>query len=184
MGNFVSVMTDEPALRLIVRSHEQAKVAEVLAKCPRLRGDVVPGRNLDAVLGCLPRLIDGDFTSDEQADGNFFIDLFYEICGAYAQHRTTQEIWFDDETFPEMWAFVWDARGTPFGLPLSPYGSPAVGYWDDAGVKRFIRTFGELDHAARWKTAGKNYAEEVGALLDVLRIADKERKGVYVFYFE
>ena len=85
---------------------------------------------------------------DQQADGHFFVDLFYEICGAYAQHRTTQEIRFDDETFPEMWAFVWDAGDTPFGLPLSPYGSPAVAYWDDTGVQRFIKTFGELDHAA------------------------------------
>jgi hypothetical protein len=70
------------------------------------------------------------------------------------------------------------------GCMLSPYGSSAVGFWGDAGVKNFIKIFGELDHAARSETGGKNCAKETGELLDVLKMADKEGEGVYVFYFE
>ena len=64
MGNFVSVMMDEPALRLIVKSRDQAKIEEVLAACPRLESY----RQREAKLGCLRRLIDSDFTAEEQAD--------------------------------------------------------------------------------------------------------------------
>ena len=180
MGNFVSVMTDEPALRRIVKSHDQAKFDEVLAICPQLATD----RHRNAKLGCLRRLIDGDFTAEEQADGHHFIYLFFDICQACGQHKTTQEIYVDQDMFPEIWDFVWSAGDTPFGLPLSAYGAPAVGFWDDAGVKKWTKTFAELDHAARSATAGKNYADEIGALLDVLKLADQEGKGVYVFFSE
>jgi hypothetical protein len=180
MGNFVSVMTDEPALRSIVKSRDQAKLKEVLAACPQIQSD----RQRDAKLTCLQRLIDGDFTAEEQDDGALFVYVFFDICQAYAQQKTTREIYVDEDMFPEIWTFVWGGGDTPFGLPFSPHGSPAVGYWDRTDLKKHIRIFEELDHTARSKTAGKNYADEINDLLDVLKIADEEGKSVYVFFSE
>jgi hypothetical protein len=180
MGNFVSVMTDEPALRLIVKSRGQAKLKEVLAACPQLESD----RQRDAKLACLQRLIDGDFTAEEQTDGALFIYVFFDICQACAQCKTTREIYVDVDMFPEIWDFVWGGSDTPFGLPFSPHGSPAVGFWDGDGVKKHIKVFEALDHSARSNTAGKNYAEEINDLLDVLKFADRDGRGVYVFFSE
>jgi hypothetical protein len=69
-------------------------------------------------------------------------------------------------------------------LPLSPYGSPAVGYWDAAGVKQQIAALGSLDHAALAARAGSSYRPEIAAILAVLKTATERSRGVLVIFSE
>ena len=175
MGNFVSVMVDEPALDRIVGSRDRSQLPAVRAACSGLETERAKK------LALAERLIDGEFTAEEQPDAPLFVYLFQDVCRAVARHKTTEEIYVDEDQFPEMWEFVWDAGETRFGLPLSPHGSPAVGYWDGPGVKRFIATFAGLDQADLEERAGKAYTEEMARLLEVLEAAEREARGVFVF---
>ena len=47
------------------------------------------------------RLIDGDFDAQEQPDGALFVYLFQDLCLALAQNKATEEIYVDDDRFPE-----------------------------------------------------------------------------------
>jgi hypothetical protein len=132
----------------------------------------------------IERLIDGDFSAEEQPDGHLFIYLFEDLCLYLAKGKATEEIYVDDVNFPEIWDFVWGAGETRYGLPLSPYGGPAVGYWGSAGVKRFIAAFAGLDHATLKARTDRTYADEIARLLAVLKEADRQGRGVFVFFNE
>jgi hypothetical protein len=178
MGNFVSVVADDPIFDRIVKSRDRSQATTLHAACS---GDEATKARKIALI---ERLIDGDFGAEEQPDGHLFVYLFQDLCLALAQSKATEEIYVDEDRFPEIWDFVWDASETRFGLPLSPYGGPAAGYWDRAGVKRFIATFDGLDHAALTESAGNSYAEEIRRLLAVLKAAERQDRGVFVFFNE
>src|SRR5215813_9819422 len=138
MGNWVGVYCDEPdVLKATIGSKSDAKLAAVLAANPGL------GQEHKAALR---RIVDGDFTGGEQPGGGSFVYAFEAICRACAIHKTTVEIYVSDETFPEIWTFVWDAAEAPQRLPQSEHGSPAVGYWDVGSVGNAIDMLSRLAH--------------------------------------
>jgi hypothetical protein len=91
MGNWVSVYCDKPdALRAIVGSRSDAKLAGVLAA-----GPVVLGSHEEDIAAALRRIVDGDFGPGEQPGGGYFVYAFEA-----ATHKTTVEIYVSDVMFP------------------------------------------------------------------------------------
>ena len=176
MGNWVSVYCEDPAISLAVGSKSEAVLQHVLEANSDLS---------DGAQECLQRLIEGDVPSDEQTDGVDFVRSYRAICHAYAGKETTVEIYVDEEQFPEMWEFVWAAGQPPQRLPLSEFGSPAIGYWDKAAVARLEDLFADLDFAALAKrTKGRRYEKEIAEVREVLRAARAANCGAYVFFEE
>jgi hypothetical protein len=174
LGNSISVYSEAPRQLAAVASKSDAVLAEILEKQD---ASIQP-----EVRSALARLIAGDFAAGEQADGHHFVRAFRAACKAYASSQATVEIYMDEEQFPEMWEFVWGAAEVPCGLPSSEFGSPAAGYWDAEGVKRYLDIFTGLDFeevAAR--NNGASYKDEIAELREVL---NKSRNGVFVFYEE
>lgn len=181
MGNWISVYCDEPdALRAIVGSKSEAKFAAVLAE-----GKVVLGSHEEDIAAALRHIVDGDFSPAEQPGGGYFVYAFEKVCHACATHKTTVEIYVDDDMFPEMWSFVWDAAEAPQGLPVSEYGSPAVGYWDAGSVPIKINVLKQLDYkTVAERNRGHSYKSEIAEILEVLEAARERGRGVYVFFNE
>jgi len=179
MGHWVSVYSDAPErLGAVVASGSAARLEEVLVRNPGWRSD-------QNRLSFLRRLIDGDFGPGEHPDGGRFVDAFQAICRACASKQATVEIYVDEDLFPEMWDFVWGGADAPQGLPMSEQGSPAVGFWDAALVREQIGVMEGLDRAAlAARNRGHRYDSEIAALLAVLRAADADGRGVYVFFNE
>ena len=129
MGHFIGVYSVAPAaLEAVIGSKDRAKYGEIVAAVPKLRedeGDTKP----------LMRLIERDFAPGEAEDAPFFVSAFEAVCMAYATSSAVVEIYVDDETFPEIFNLVWRAGEVEFGLPISPWGSPAVVYRDRDSVR-------------------------------------------------
>jgi hypothetical protein len=175
LGNFISVYSEEPQQLAAVASKSDAVLAEIQAK--NQNASTEPEER-----SALARLIAGDFASGEQPDGHHFVRAFRAACNAYASSPATVEIYLDEDQFPEMWEFVWGAAEVPCGLPASEFGSPAAGYWDTEGVKRYLGIFANLDfETVAARNNGTSYKEEIAELREVL---NKSRRGVYVFYEE
>jgi hypothetical protein len=179
VGNWISVYSVEPArLDAAIASKSDAEFDKVLAASPELATD-------DGKRGFVRRLIDGGFSRGEQPDGGATVSAFQAICRACASHRATVEIYVDENLFPEIWNFVWGAAETPQGLPMSKHGSPAVGFWDAKSVGNQIEVFKKLDRTALAdRNKGQRYDAEILELLAVLRGAQSEGRGVYVFFNE
>jgi hypothetical protein len=178
MGNFISVCTDEPEkIAAIVASKDRSQIEVVVEANPRIARE-------QEVRQCLTRLVDGDFLPGEQPDGAQFVYAFQATCEAVAADKTTVEIYVDEDMFPEIWNFVWGAAEAPQGLPMSEFGSPAVGYWDAVSVNRQILVLERLDFAALKSRADNSYREEVAGIVDVLKSAAERERGVFVFFNE
>jgi hypothetical protein len=178
MGNFISVCTDEPEkIAAIVASKDRRQIEVVVEANPRIARE-------QEVRQCLARLVDGDFRPGEQPDGAQFVYAFQATCEAVAADKTTVEIYVDEDMFPEIWNFVWGAAEAPQGLPMSEFGSPAVGYWDALSVSRQILVLERLDFAALKSRADNSYREEVAGIVDVLKSAAERERGVFVFFNE
>jgi hypothetical protein len=174
LGNWISVYSEDPQQLAAVGSKSEAVEKQVLEKNPAL--------SEPREQRCLARLIEGDFVGGEQPDGHLFVRAFRAVCIAYSAHTATVEIYVDEDQFPEIWAFVWDAAEVPCGLPVSEFGSPAIAYWDRESVQRHIANFSKLDYAAIAKrNSGTSYQQEISELLAVLCAAGR---GVYVFFEE
>ena len=179
MGNWISVYSVEPArLDAVIASKSDAEFEKILAATPELASD-------DVKRGLVRRLIDGGFGRGEQSDGGPLVYAFQAICRACASHRATVEIYVDEKLFPELWNFVWGAPETPQGLPTPKQGSPAVGFWEAASVGHQIEVFKKLDrNALAERNKGQRYDAEILELLAVLRGAQSEGRGIYVFFSE
>jgi hypothetical protein len=177
LGNWVGVYCVEPdALDAAIGSKSEARFAAVLTANPEMRGGQLPA---------LRRLIDGNFSAGEQPDAAQFINAFEAICRACATNKTTVEIYVDEDMFPEIWDFVWHAADAPQGLPMSEYGSPAVGYWEAESIAKAIKIFTELDHrVVAAQNRGPGYQDEIADILRVLTAARASDRGVYVFFNE
>ena len=105
-----------------------------------------------------------------------------------------QEIYVDEEDFPEMFAFVWGAVGNeedfaellednPFGLPTGQFG-PVRFYRGFKLVNQEIARLGSLDYDSITLLSNADYSEEVAAILEVLQVAKQTDQGVFIFWFE
>jgi hypothetical protein len=179
LGNWVGVYCVEPrVLDAAIGSKSEARLTAVLAANPDLRQN-------QEQLPALRRLIDGNFSAGEQPDAAPFIYAFEAICRACATSKATVEIYVDEDMFPEMWNFVWYAAEAPQGLPMSEYGSPAVGYWEAESIPNAIKVFTEIDHrAVAAQNRGQSYKTEIADILGVLATARASDRGVYVFFNE
>jgi hypothetical protein len=179
VGNWISVYSVEPArLDAAIASKSDAEFDKIVAAAPELGTD-------EGKRKFVRRLIDGDFGPGEQPDGGPVVSAFQAICSACASHRATVEIYVNEDLFPEIWNFVWGAAEAPQELPMSEHGSPAVGFWDVASVGNQIEVLKKLDrNALAERNKGQRYDAEILELLAVLRGAQSEGRGIYVFFNE
>jgi hypothetical protein len=108
--------------------------------------------------------------TEEQAPA--YIYALEELIRQASSKWTVQETYLDEDTTPQIWAFVWEAGELPGVVPLSPYGSPALGWWAAENVQAQLSL---LEPIA---------TPEVAAILEVLRHALSVHSGVAVFYSE
>jgi hypothetical protein len=178
MGHFLGIYSVPPApLNAVIRSQDRAKSDEVLTAVPDLRQD-------EEHVQALMRLVDGDFAPGEAEDGPAFVYAFEAICKAMATKSTVVEIYVDEETFPEIFDFVWNAGEVEFGLPMSPWGSPAAGYRDRDSVREYIAILQGLDLEKLREKTESRYDDQIADLIAALKGADEAGRGVYIFFKE
>jgi len=175
LGNFISVYTDEPRISAAPRSSDPAAIAQILAAHPD-----------DDMASSLTQLVNGRFECEESDEAGRVLYAFQKVLETFSPSKTTVEIYLDEDQFPEMWRFAFEANNPPVALPTSSYGNPSVAYWPHGDVKTFLSTFRSLDFA-RLEKATRHpgaYRDEVREILEVLQFADLHASGVYVFINE
>ncbi len=180
MGNWVSVYTDVPQrIASIPGSSDKTALAEILAAHPALNHNAKEATYL-------ARLIDGQFECVESEEGGDFLYAFQKICETYSPSKTTVEIYLDEDQFPAMWQFAFEANETPHPLPVSSWGNPSVGFWPHRDVQRFITVFESLDFVELARATGNSggYQAEIREVVQTLKLSDGLGRGVYVFVNE
>ena len=178
MGEWVSVYADEPRLAVVPRSSDKAALAEILAANPDI-GDEKEKTYLEG-------LIDGRFESVESEEVGYLLYAFQKVCETYSPPKATVEIYVEEEQFPEIFKFIYQADDPPVSLPTSSYGNPAVVFWPHDEVKRLITVFDSLDFPkieAMSEHPG-GYKDEIRELTAVLAFSNASGRGVYVFLSE
>lgn len=184
MGNFVHVYADHlDSIQKMIGSKDAAARERVVAANER-RLNLNPGSK-DEVLRALDQLFASDYpTEDEHPDASNLIHAFHLICSAVAEASAETEIYVDEEQSPEIWNFVWSGHSTPFHLPLSEWGSPAVSHWRAEDIEDKLETFGKLDFEALAVRAGTDYRAEITDICNCLSFARAKGMGIFVFFFE
>ena len=181
MGNWISVYTDELAeLKKIVRSRDDSVAKGVIERYQQKAGAHAKPATIEAI----KRIIDGRYKSGEQPDGHTLIYAFEHLCRSYAQEFETVEIYVDENSFPEIFEFVWTSHSDPFELPISEKGSPACNHWPPDGVRKYLRVLGATDLQRVKERTDFDYETEVDSLCRVLKAASERGQGVFVFYNE
>src|SRR5580692_8770964 len=122
MSSWISVYTDEmPQLQNIVRSRNADMAQEAIELYTRKAGNHAKQATIEAIR----RIVEGAYKPGPQPDGHTVIYAFEHLCRSYSRQAETIEINVDQETFPEVFEFVWKSKSDPFGLPRSPNKSPA-----------------------------------------------------------
>lgn len=81
-------MVEEPALDRVVKSPDRSQASAAGAACSVGTGDPQQAQKI----ALAERLIDGDFSADEQPEGDLFVSLFQDLSQALAKHKTEEEI--------------------------------------------------------------------------------------------
>jgi hypothetical protein len=192
MGHFVGVYSDElPTLRSVIGSRSTDHFATVLQKCGG-KFDHEPTIH-DRISASLKNLIAGTYPSGEVEDGHYYVYGFERLCSAFARKWTVEEIYVDDEQFPDISSFVWggvvDAAdfpllsSDPFHLPKGQYG-PVCYHRPLKIVKQEIQILSNLDYEQIEETSDTDYRQEVAAILNVLKFAEQTEQGVFVTFVE
>ena len=185
MGHFVYTYPDHLAtVRQMIGSGTAADRERVVAATENLL-DLDPEVR-SSTLQSLDRLLAGNYpiSDEEHPDAPDLNAAFHLICRAVASVPSSVEIDMDEERFPEMWSYIWSAESTPFHLPLSEYGTPAVGYWPPEEIDRQLQTFRGLDFEALQERSFTDYREEIEDTCKSLEFARANGMGVFVFCFE
>jgi len=184
MGNFVHVYPDSLAELQPMIGSGSAPARERVVSANEHLLNLNPGSREDT-LRALDQLLAGSYpTEDDHPDASSLIHAFHLICRAVAPFSSETEIDVDEERFPEIWDFVWSADPTPFHLPLSEWGAPAVGHWKTADAERHLGTLRALDFDALASRAGSDYRTDIEDVCRCLSAAREKAMGVFVFYFE
>jgi hypothetical protein len=181
MGNWISVYTDElDELKKIVCSRNEVAAHTAIERYQQKAGNHAKPSTIEAI----KRIVEGRYESGEQPDGHTLIYAFEHLCRSYAQEAETVEIYVDEDSFPEVFEFVWDSKSDPFKLPMSELGSPACSHWPPDGVKKYLHLFSNTNLERVKERTDSDYGAEVDALCKVLKAASERGQGVFVFYNE
>ena len=192
MGHFVGVYTDElPTLQSIIGSKSPEQFASVLKACGG-KFYHEPATH-DRIAAALKDIIAGSYPHGEHEEGAYYIYAFADLCRAVARKWTVQEIYVDEEEFPDIWCFVWgsvddeaDFHLLPddtFQLPKAQVG-PMMWHRDLKLVKQEIKRLSNLDFEEIAGLNDTDYREEVAAILEVLRAAEQSGQGVWITFQE
>jgi hypothetical protein len=128
----------------------------------------------------------GTFTRDsktlESPNAPLIIRAFERICRHFASADLTIEAYEDEDRTPLLWDFVWSEwdGGDDLGLPLSPYGVPAVTWHGPGRVVELLSSFESLHSEGEWDRDCLSL-ESLDLLLCTLRGARAHQQGVFVF---
>jgi hypothetical protein len=146
------------------------------------------------IAAALEDILAGSYPSGELEEGHYYIYAFEALCRTFAGKWTVEEIYVDEELFPDIFAFVWGSvedeedwplleQDNPFGLPRGVCG-PVCFYRGLKLVKQEIERLGSVDHDALALVNDTDYRKEIAAILEVLQAAEEADQGVFVFWFE
>jgi hypothetical protein len=192
MGHWVGVYTDDtPVLKSIIGSNSAEHFAAIL-KAAGGKFSTDPSDH-DHISAALKDMIAGSYPSGEHEEGHYYIYAFEHLCRTYARKWTVQEIYVNEEMFPEMFYFVWGSvddpadlpllNDNPFNLPESQCG-PVCYHLHPKIVRQRIAVFRNLDYSAIAEKNDTDYREEIGAILEVLEVAERSNQGVFVTFVE
>lgn len=132
------------------------------------------------------RIMNGDYSRDpdtlEHPEGHMFVRAFKALSEFSAKSRVTLEIYDDDERTPELWNFIWSdwEPEEAFGLPLSPFGAPAVTYKDRGAIVKYVEEFKQVRESGGYDTELMASAA-LDSLITVLETVAADGPGVFVF---
>src|SRR5262249_19120039 len=124
----------------------------------------------------------------------YYVSAFENLCRTFARKWTVQEIYVDEEMFPQIWCFVWGSvdkeedfhlleDNDPFGIPEGEYGT-VFWYRPPELVKQEIKRLSNLDYDQIANNNNTDYREEIAAILEVLSAAKETGQGVFVTWAE
>ncbi|HEY9774612.1 MAG TPA: hypothetical protein V6C81_12485 [Planktothrix sp.] len=181
MGNWISIYTDElDELKKVVQSRDEAAAKTAIDRYQQKAGNHAKPATIDAI----KRIVDGKYETGEQPDGHTLIFAFEHLCRSYAQEAETVEIYVDQDSFPEIFEFVFNSNSDPFRLPMSEMGSPACSHWPPEGVKKYLKLFSTTNLERVRERTDSDYGTELEALCKVLKAASERGQGVFVFFNE
>jgi hypothetical protein len=182
---------DIPVLESIIGSNSAEHFAAIL-KAAGGKFSTSPSDH-DRISAALKDIIAGSYPSGEFEEGYYYLYAFERLCQTYAQKWTVQEIYVNEEMFPEIFDFVWGAVDDPadlpllndnsFNLPKSQYG-PVCWHRHLKIVQQQIAALGNLDYSAIVEKNDTDYREEIAAILNVLEVAKRNNQGVFVNFAE
>jgi hypothetical protein len=192
MGHWVGVYTDDiPVLKSIIGSNSAEHFAAILKAAGGTFSTDPSGH--DRISAALKDIIAGSYPSGEHEEGHNYIYAFERLCRTYAQKWTVEEIYVDEEMFPEMFYFVWGSvddpadvpllNDNPFNLPQAKYG-PVCWHRDFKIVQQQIAVLRNLDYSAIAEKNDTDYRGEIGAILEVLEVAERRNEGVFITFVE
>jgi hypothetical protein len=193
MGHFVGVYTAELSkLESVIGSRSVEHVSSILeAWGGRFNHHPLAHQR---ILAALENILAGSYPSGEVEGGHDYVYAFQTLCRTFARKWTVQEIYVAEDSFPDIFAFVWGAveneddfplllEDNPFELPRGEFG-PVCFYRGLQLVKQEIQRLSSLDYDNIAALNDTDYREEIAAILEVLRAAEQTGQGVFVFWFE
>ena len=193
MGHFVGVYTAElPKLRSVIGARSAEHFSSILEAWGGQFNSHPPTHQ--GIVAALEDILAGAYLSGELEEGHYYIYAFETLCRTFARKWTVEEIYVDEELFPEIFAFVWGSveneedfplllEDNPFGLPEGKFG-PVCFHRGLKLVKQEIKRLRDLDYDAIAALNATDYRDEIAAILEVLRAAEQTDQGVFVFWFE